>query len=152
MNNRAKAGQLKEIGRSNAEIAKILGLTMNTVRCYVDDPEGKLRDKWRAANANICPKCGDPNVSPYAKICNNCNRLELAAQKKRWTRERVIGGLQRFYFEQGLPLTQANLNLHSSPNYPNPSTCQSYFGSWSAAVEAAGFPPYDRRSGPRGRL
>lgn len=83
------------------------------------------------------------------------SRVHMARLNKTWTRETLIGELRRWAAEYGAPPAAADWNRalarrqgredvaqrHAAGDWPSYSTIVNYFGSWSAAITAAGYQP-----------
>ena len=62
-----------------------------------------------------------------------------------WTREAIICAIQRWVIEYGEPPTSKVWNGPRRPaGYPSVPTVKERFGSWNAAIEAAGYRPRPR--------
>lgn len=141
-----RAEQIKLLlayGKTRQEIAERLGLSEETVRIYSHDAVGKYR--WRGDKIP-CPFC-DNQMRKTSRMCVACDRIA----RNRWTRERIIGALQRFYFVYGEVPTQQRMLQLNDGNYPAPATVQTRFGTWEKGVRAAGFPEWKRGSQVKGR-
>lgn len=83
-----------------------------------------------------------------------------------WTREAIILAMQTFAARYGHPPSATEWNppyarrvgrddwadrFHSDGDYPQANTAQRAFGSWNAAVAAAGFEPLRSGGGRRAR-
>lgn len=135
---------LKALGLSNKEIGKKIGLRQDTVRKYARDPEGLDLERSYERLKRPCP-CGRRMISTRsAKCCWECNEEALRARRRRWTPERVIGALQRYYFEQGHIPTQEGMLKYNQGHYCGSQAVANAFGSWSKGLDAAGFPPRPR--------
>jgi endogenous inhibitor of DNA gyrase (YacG/DUF329 family) len=114
----------------------------------------------------VCIDCGGPcdGASGLKKIATRC--LPCARQHSHdsahWTRERVIEALQEWATMTGwLPSAsewnpasvqndarrEALLRFRATGHWPYTNTVLSVFGSWNAAMEAAGFEPRPMHAG-----
>lgn len=65
-------------------------------------------------------------------------------KRRSWSKEEIIAAMQEWAAEYGEPPTTTDWRK-SSPQHPTAVTVHTLFGSWSAAIEAAGFkamPPH----------
>ena len=77
--------------------------------------------------------------------------LELnSATTKQWTKERIEAAIQEWVAEHGRPPTVKEWQVPGQ-RYPWPRTLARAYGSWSAAITAAGFPKPRRESRPQRR-
>lgn len=62
--------------------------------------------------------------------------------RRRWSRDEMVEAIQRFAVEHGrVPTANAWHGQRRHPDYPSESAVERGFGSWNAAIEAAGFEP-----------
>jgi Homing endonuclease associated repeat len=85
----------------------------------------RLEPVTPATQRERCPICG--RAVPY------------------WTRERIIAAIQRWHREYGYPPKNTDWQPRSTSWHPTISMVRAVFGSWNAALVAAGFPPRYRR-------
>ncbi len=105
------------------------------------------RCRKRACYTGICERCGATTYSGVVvppTVCDACRKRERH-ETRHWTPERVIAAIRRYADENGgIPPCAPNLmprKGESKPAYlPALMICVREFGSWSASVEAAGFP------------
>lgn len=132
---------LRQMGLTFKEIGERVGLASETCRKYYRDPEGLELQKLYEKRRRPCP-CGRQMISnPKHSRCALCNIEATSARRKRWTRERVIGALQRYYFEHGEIPTQEKMLQRNQGHYPGTSQVAQYCGSWKQGLDDAGFPP-----------
>lgn len=62
------------------------------------------------------------------------------ADRKLFSNEDLLGAIRRFNEEQGAPPAVVDFASGRTPGLPAASTIIGRFGSWSNAIEAAGFP------------
>jgi hypothetical protein len=104
-----------------------------------------------------CLDCGAPtSLGGMGRASGHCRSCANKARTL-WTSETIVSAIQRWAAETGGPPTACDWNTAQaratgrpprSPHYPPASTVQKVFGSWSNAIEAAGFecrPPGRRR-------
>jgi len=67
--------------------------------------------------------------------------MRRMAKRQRWSRERIVQEIRRLH-AQGIPLNMASVR-RVFPSLVATACSRRYFGSWKAAIEAAGF-DYDK--------
>jgi hypothetical protein len=77
--------------------------------------------------------CNGPGKAP--ERCHLCSRK----MRRAWTHERIVAAIRGFAAEHGRPPLCREW-LRKGDDHPTVTTVQDRFGSWSAGVEAAGFP------------
>lgn len=146
-------------GHTHAAVAEIMGLSRSTVRNYIYDPSGLKNRTRKDSYRKPCPDCGrlmdgsngrGPNSSKHCRSCapNHHSRI--------WTREMIIDCIRDFADKYGKPPGARDWNppdaisdyrddiaerFHEDGCWPYVDTVQRLFGSWNAAIEAAGFKP-----------
>lgn len=112
--------------------------------------------------AGSCVDCGnrtDGSEGPgkAAQRCLECSSRHLH-ENRRWNQETIIVAIQEWAARYGSPPSAGEWNTtlarrggrrERSTGYPPATTVQREFGSWSAALAAAGFQP--RQAGMYGR-
>lgn len=147
---RPRAQLLAEIAALNAEgvtasreIGARLGLSAQTIRNARSDPDDSKRAQRRERYQGKCVDCGatthSDGTSRPSPRCGPC----AVEETRKWTRETVVDTIQEFARIHGRPPFSVEwLRVLKEPHVPV-ATCQALFGSWAAAIEAAGFPrPY----------
>jgi hypothetical protein len=133
-------------GASRSEIADYLNVSAQTVGKYLD--------------ASACPECGGPVISVRAKLCAGCATQRAVLPV--WSRDEIVEALLEWAEQEGCSPTseewypREDSSRRWAREYPGwPSSLQVVwqFGSWSAALEAAGLDPLARAKvrGPRSR-
>lgn len=147
----AQVKALKETGLTFNEIAAHLGLAKSTVTSAYYDPTGATARARKAHYSRPCIDCGAPlsgcnGHGPNAPLrCVACAHIEATV----WTRETVIAAVRQWADEHGgIPPVATDWNTSlavsvgrppRSLDYPAVPTVQRVFGSWHAAIIAAGF-------------
>jgi hypothetical protein len=146
--------ELRRNGASLRSIGDRYGVSRERIRQIVHDHYPSVtqqvsegREQARRERV-ICPDCGGVKA-PTAKKCRACK----IANDTRWTRERIISAMQEYHRLHGTTpsCTAWNPSLarwRNSPEladkfysdgcWPSVQTVQIRFGSWNAAVDAAG--------------
>lgn len=108
-----------------------------------------------------CVDCGttintDGRVKDAAERCVQCAAIAAGAERKVWTREAIVDAIQRWAALYGEPPRTTNWNptkaneigkrhlaavyrAREAGEWPSHNAVFRAFGSWNAAVEAAGF-------------
>ena len=131
----ATARRLRAEGLRWAEIADLLGVSVNTARRY--------------PNAHDCADCCTPILAPHARLCLSCVARNRTQWGRVFTRAEIVAAIQRWAGLEGrAPATvdwrPADRGGHprweqDCPRFPPPSHVFQQFGSWNAALQAAGF-------------
>ena len=117
-----------------AEIADLLGVSVDTARHY--------------PNAHDCQDCGAPILAAHSRLCLAC----VARNRTQWgsvfTRAEVVAAMQLWATLDGrapamVDWRPADRGGHprweeDCPRFPPPSHVLRQFGSWNAALRAAG--------------
>lgn len=141
------------------ELAKRLGRGSSVIGDYLRDPTGEKARARKRRRYGLCEECGVKtfNSGSYdlPRRCAGCEKKV----KREEARARVIKAIRYFNRRYGRPPTAFDWNLsmarskahperlaeieaiHRDRSWPSVGTAQGVFGSWSAAVEAAGFEP-----------
>ena len=160
-----EAQRLRAEGLKLREIAERMESKMSTVHSWLSDPDLSRQRALRASYGR-CVDCGKPtdgsrghNAPKRCAPCTNTRRHEAA-------RERIANEIRRFAARYGRPPVADDWNpqiakrkcvpAHAKliaerferDGWPHASSAQSAFGSWNAAITAAGFTP--RPQGVRG--
>jgi hypothetical protein len=150
-----EATRLRAQGLTYREIGERLGVALQTAHEWVTDPDLSRHRARRARYGGTCEKCGNPTdgsrgpAAAPSRLCKSC------ADEPWWTEERVIAAIRRWHELTG----QAPSATDWYPSHPRhkPSAAlglgrwpsnkamRRVFGSWTAAVEAAGLEPRGRR-------
>jgi hypothetical protein len=157
---------LRARGMMQREIAAELGIPRSWAAELCNDPDGSRARARKDRLGLPCPRCGTRMTGSEGrgtrrapKLCQACSRETPA--NKIWTRETVVAAFQHFERVVGRPPTtvdRANIPpsvaAHLSAEriaegqraarlvpLPAPGTVAALFGSWAAALAAAGFEP-----------
>jgi hypothetical protein len=119
------------------------------------------RRKWcssrcrKAQYAGTCVDCGGPTdgTNPGRGMPTRCGACaaRYAHETARWTPEAILNAIRQWAADHDgdPPRAPAWLARHDTEHFPYASTVLNAFGTWNAAIEAAGFTP--RASGHYGR-
>lgn len=153
---------LRDDGFTHTEVAARLGISRSYASCLAIDPDGSQVRARKDSYRQPCPHCGEPMTGTFGRTRQPtmCAKCALAAQHedRHWTPEEVIAAFQTFHERFGRSPGAADaMGLHASTRdkwsperareieaaraerlLPIPSTVQREFGSWAAALTAAG--------------
>ena len=135
------AKELANKGVTWAEIATALGTTPGYAYELTIDPNGDKARSRREARSRPCQDCGRPTSQAIYLRCSTCSGL----RRQKWPKEAILAAIKSFANEKGKVPSAPDFAICDRSKYPTPRTVQTAFGSWSAAIEAAGFTP--RNSG-----
>lgn len=113
------------------------------------------RCRQRTLYTGTCLDCGSATYSGDATPPQRCKHC-APGQRRIWTKETVVRAIQAWTRETGTPPTAVDWNaaqavarrhpekaekFHDDDAWPNTASVQAVFGSWSAALGAAGVAP-----------
>jgi len=157
----AQITEARAAGEHYKETCRRLGISVAYYFEVLKDPSGRMLRAKYERHRHPCPKCGTPmawrggpkRTSPrtHPALCKSCD-LERRAEHRIWTEESIVEALRYAAAMLGrTPLTsETNPGLASPRNrkrdketmeqlgLPRYTTILHVFGSWRAAVEAAG--------------
>lgn len=164
-----EARRMYVAGFNHSEIGEHFGIGRSTAAQWITDPQLKgVRARKDRLYSGPCADCGKtlqrsgPNES---KRCGECHELWLH-NNKYWTRGRIIAVIWEFADRYGHPPSVSD--FRASPNelkrlpeqtaasilarkrdmkMPALGSIVAEFGTWNAAIEAAGFEPTVGRRG-----
>lgn len=159
----AEAIRLRERGWSYKDIGELMGVSRSAVSEWLCDPDGSKQARRHARARGVCVDCGAStswaNGGGPSERCRKCAVLHARV----WTREAIIGAIQRWAEETGgIPPAAMDWNpsdaaakghperaerFYTDGPWPAMSTVREAFGTWNAAIAAAGFAP--RQTGTR---
>lgn len=159
-----EAQQLRAQGLLLREIAEQMGVAVQTVHAYLSDPDlSKLRAR-QASYAGTCIDCGRPTdgsdgPGKAAERCADC-RARYQHEQRRWTPQAIVRAIHEWAAEHGEPPAATDWKAdmkrcrrdrpaRDAERFPADKTVQAVFGTWNAAIRAAGYTP--RRTGHYGR-
>jgi hypothetical protein len=151
------AAQLRSHGLVLREIAEHLGISISYAQGLVADPDGTKERARRQRYRQPCPGCGrlmdgSNGRSRSPKHCHRCAPKAATI----WTRERIIDAIQDYAEQYGRPPSATEWSPHAAIRvyrddiaerfyedgcWPSTVIVQTRFGSWNAAIAAAGFSP-----------
>jgi len=133
------------------EIGERLGISLKSAHEYYMDPTGEKMRARKARKDGNCADCGARTVSD-GKTPERCGPCAHAASKV-WTRDAIVAAIQRWADAHGgVPPVARDWNTtvarqRGKPDrgdgFPATNTVRNTFGTWNAAITAAGFVPFD---------
>lgn len=164
-----RATRLRAEGLTNREIGEILGRSPKTVSDYLCDPFGIQARERKNRYRGVCVDCGgltngNEGRGPNApKRCRRCAIAEAKRRQTKWTQETITAALREWAEWADCPPSSLDAMasapsirvrrpvsgfLEGGPPLPSPGVAKAVFGSWGAAVEAAGlrYEPFWRRA------
>lgn len=172
----AYARKRRDDGLLLREIAAEMGVAVSTVNAYLNDPGGARLRARKDSYRGVCSDCGGPTDGSKGPDgaptrCDSCSRTHSRAL----THAYILESFHEWHRLFGVPPSAADWNQHycrmrlvDAPAYaervirryentgrdwPRYSTVADHFGSWTAALKAAGYevlPAKDRWLGYRG--
>lgn len=162
----AKSVKLIRDGLILKQIAAELGLTISTIGAALLDPE-RVKDAERKQKRNgHCEGCGQKVFNAGSTPPRFCHRCRGRGYTK-WSPELVVEKIQEWARRYGTPPASTDWNMafarryaapkrlveleqrHREHAWPGAGTVMERFGSWNAAMRAAGFKPLPPSSGRR---
>ncbi len=162
--NVALAQQLRAEGLTYREIGERFGVNVHTASDWVNDPAGRQLRARKDRHAKPCVDCGTQTSGGEVRTeeprCHPCAVVKSGAEAKVWTRSAIILAIGEWAAQYGEPPAvpdwspfAARHQLHdeeraqrcerakAAGEHPSYQTVIREFGSWNAAIEAAGFTP-----------
>lgn len=150
-----EAVELLRQGLNGSEIAKRLGIARSTAFQRLGDPTDEKNHNRKLAHYGTCKGCGAPTAYDVGKPSDHCRECAPDAYSF-WSREVIIEAIREYHDRYGRPPVAMDWNLTMARSKANParlveiedrweegcwpvvSQVQYRFGSWNAAIEAAG--------------
>jgi DNA-binding CsgD family transcriptional regulator len=158
-----EAAKLRAQGLVGRQIAERLHVSQSYAYELLEDPTGELNRERKKKYNGTCESCGAPASYGHSGLarCRVCYEDDI----KIWTQDAIVCAIQEWADEHGgIPPSAMDWNpqmaiSHGRPekaekfyadgHWPNVKSAQEQFGSWNAAIAAAGLEP--RRIGCYGR-
>lgn len=158
----AEAQRLRAEGTSCRMIAERMEVSYQTISSWLNDPDLSKSRARKKRYAGLCVDCGARTSGSEGRRtelrCNGCaNRMSWSTRKV-WTRAAIVHAIQEWEKRYGEPPAQSDWNpwharhrLHDEERAqrgeranatgacPTHMTVHNIFGSWGAALQAAGF-------------
>lgn len=154
-----EAHALARQGLNGMQIAKRMCISTAYTYSLLHDPDGTRERERKARYAGVCANCGGPTQGSDGrgpKASRRCQACEWAnPSTKVWTEETVIAAIRRWEDLYGEPPGAHDWNIaisrrrgrtvaierYLSGHWPPTTSVRTVFGSWNAAIAAAGFEP-----------
>jgi len=150
----ADALELNAQGMNGVQVAERLGISRSFAYSLLSDPDGTRERERKRRYYGECVDCGAPtSYGVEYERCAGCAPKHLRRLTRRW----VIDSINEWFDMFGAPPTATDWNqsytrVHgpawrvaryqaTGRVWPSVSTARDHFGSWNAAIEAAGFDP-----------
>jgi AcrR family transcriptional regulator len=132
----AEVFRLREAKMTFRDIAEAMGMNEKTLRNYYSDPDGAKQAARRESYRGRCRQCGRPTDGSRGQgkapeLCTFC-------LQPRWEPARILAAMRDFYAEHGR--SPREVDGHHNSALPNESPVRRRFGTWNAALRAAGLP------------
>lgn len=130
----AEAQEMRERGLTYREIGEHFGVSLKTAFDWCNDPDLERSRERKEGYRGECVECGGPTTG-----CNGPDKApKVCVECLYWTPEEIVASMQAFFERHG----HSPGERESGEAYEMPSNTPVYriFGSWTAAVEAAGLP------------
>jgi transcriptional regulator with XRE-family HTH domain len=153
----AEAQSLRRQGLKHHEVAEQMGVARTTVSAYLNDPDGSVDRARKDSYRGVCESCGARTDGSNGRDaapprCKNC----APAANAKWSPDLVIQRIKEWadvYGEQPTatdwlpaiaayqksPRADQIRRRYESGDWPSTNTVRRIFGTWNAAIEAAGF-------------
>ena len=127
-----EAQTLRAKGNTYESIAYKLGVSLTAAYGLVNPDKYKdclERNRLRRRSLK-CPQC-DKTMQFASTTCKSCQKI--------WDKDKIIAAIKMYFSENGKTPTAKCWRKSGTGVYPTSATVHSTFGSWNAAIEAAGF-------------
>ena len=127
--------RLRAEGLRWIDIGELLGVSPDTARRYI--------------HAHDCEGCGEPILAARVPRCRRCANTSRSRWGEPFTEREIIDAIRAWQRLEGRPPAQADWHPsdhggarrweHECPRWPPAAQVTRRFGSWNAALQAAGF-------------
>lgn len=140
----AWAQQRRADGLLAREVAAEAGLSTNAVYNWLSDPDGSKQRAHNRRYGGTCMDCGALTTGSKQRArpqvrCGPCNQ-RFRYESARWTQEEIVDAIKAWAKEHDATPTAAQWSRVGSA-WPSVGRVRTVFGTWSAAIAAAGFTP-----------
>lgn len=150
----ARAQELRAEGLLLREIAERMGAKLKTVHAWLTDPDlsrqRARRETYRGRCACGAPTTGCNGRAQAPKECLACLHRRQH-EERQWKPEAIIDAIRAWFDSRGRPPVATDWHIVPEGEVvPSVNSVQREFGTWNAAIAAAGFTPFE--TGHYGRI
>lgn len=150
------ARELREDGKTYVEAGALLGVSHQTVHAWLTDPDGTAREARRATYRGVCEDCGTATSGAGGRKqsapprCRTCAGAHIRKLSREWVIASIRDWVQLFGappsaqdWNQAMARRNGRTDLvdryeQTGREWPSTTLAQDNFGSWNAALAAAG--------------
>lgn len=138
-----QARALRAQGYKVRELPDLMGVSIGAIRSYLYDPDRSKEKARKDSYRGRCEDCGAPTDGTNGreaapKLCLSCLGVRTHEERK-WTPETILAAIRLFVEENGRrPSSGEWHRADRDRRFPPPQAVQREFGTWNAAIEAAG--------------
>jgi hypothetical protein len=151
------AEELRADGMTLREIADLLGVAVQTVHTWLNDPDRSKAKARRLTYGGTCVDCGKPTdgsggIGRGRQRCADCRVAYMRTMEYREEQSQRTAGMGRKYTDDDIirhmraaavdgVLTGGIYEANRAPDSPSKPTIMLRFGKWNECVERAGLTP-----------
>ena len=163
----------REAGYTTEDIAGVMGMSFGGVRNLVNDPDGSKQRARRARYQGSCETCGartdgSNGRANAPRFCHDCwsespEGIAARAKASVWSRDVIVARIREWAVRYGEAPAMPDWNpwharnvmrdlgraerFEATTHWPHITSVVYHFGSWNAAIKAAGFTPRANHGG-----
>lgn len=139
----SRAAAMRATGATLREIGEVFGVKVQTVSSWLHDPDGSRHAARKRSYCGRCVDCGGPTYGDgpgrTSERCAPCAADHQREENTIWTPETVLDAIHRWSREHdGAPPRVCDWLVRGDGYWPPASIVQRVFGTWNAALAAAG--------------
>ena len=149
-----QAATLKAQGLNGLQIAERMGISRSYAYSLLNDPDGSGERQRKTKYDGVCKDCGGRTVGDGGlppERCAPCS-IEYQRSSAKWTKETIIAAIHEWVrlagrapaatdWNTGVAVTGDRAALRRAGDWPATNTVVGKFGTWNAAIVAAGLEP-----------